>query len=82
MMPLTFTLKKNPSFKVDCRKLTPEKLEGLSFKQILEITLNNRFKVIDLFEINGENFEQIVFKNSTRQLRLYWPPNVAWQHHH
>jgi formylmethanofuran dehydrogenase subunit C len=53
---------------VDCRRLTPDKLEGLSVKQILEITLNNTFKVIDLFDINGENFEQIVFKNSNSQL--------------
>lgn len=68
MMPLTFTLKKSPSFKVDCRRLTPDKLEGLSVKQILEITLNNTFKVIDLFNINGEYSEQIVFKNSTHQL--------------
>jgi formylmethanofuran dehydrogenase subunit C len=68
MKPLTFTLKKNPSFKVDCRKLTPDKLKDLNAKQILEITLNNRIKVIDLFDINGENFERIVFKNSTSQL--------------
>jgi formylmethanofuran dehydrogenase subunit C len=67
-MPLTFTLKKNPSFKVDCRKLTPDKLEGLSIKQILEITLSNTYKVIDLFEISGDSVEQVVFKNSTHQL--------------
>ncbi len=64
MMPLTLTLKKNPPFKVDCRKLTPDKLEGLSINQVLEITLNNTFKVIDLFHISGDNFERIVFKNS------------------
>jgi formylmethanofuran dehydrogenase subunit C len=68
MKPLTFSLKKNVSFKVDCRKLTPDKLEKLSTKQILEITLNNSIKVTDLFYISGENFEQIVFKNSTSQL--------------
>ncbi len=68
MMPLTFTFKKIPSFKVDCRKLTPDKLKNLNAKQILEITLNNTFKVIDLFDINGDNFEQIVFENSNAQL--------------
>jgi formylmethanofuran dehydrogenase subunit C len=68
MKPLTFSLKKNPAFKLDCRKLTPDKLEGLSIKQILEITLNNTFKVIDLFDIIGEDFEQIVFRNSSPQL--------------
>lgn len=68
MIPLTFTLKKNPAFKVDCRKLTPDKLKNLSAKQILEITLNNTVKVIDLFEVNGDIFEQIMFKNSNAQL--------------
>lgn len=68
LKPLTFTLKKNPAFKVDCRKLTPNKLKDLSTKQILEITLNNSFNVFDLFEINGDNFEHIVFKNSNAQL--------------
>lgn len=68
MKPLTFSLKKNVSFKVDCRKLTPDKLKDLSTKQILEITLNNRTKVIDLFDISGEIFEQIVFRNSNTQL--------------
>ena len=68
MMPLTFTLKKNPSFKVDCRKLTPDKLKGLSTKQILEITLNKINQVIDLFEITGDNFKEIVFTNSNNQL--------------
>lgn len=68
MKPLIFTLKKNPSLKVDCRKLTPDKLKGLSQKHILEITLNNSIKVIDLFEITGENFEQIMFTNCNNQL--------------
>lgn len=68
MKPLTFTLKKNPPLKVDCRKLTPDKLKGLSTKQILEITLNNKVKVIDLFYISGDNFEHILFKNSATQL--------------
>lgn len=68
MKPFTFTLKKNPSFKVDCRQLTPDKLVDLSIKQILEMTLNNSIKVIDLFDISGVNFEHIVFKNSNIQL--------------
>ncbi len=68
MEPLTFTLKKIPSFKVDCRRLTPDKLNNLDAKQILEITLNNGIKVIDLFEISGENCEQVLFKNSSPQL--------------
>lgn len=68
MMPLTFTLKKNPPFKVDCRMLTPDKLKDLNTKLILEITLNNSIKVIDLFDISGDNFEKIVFRDSNVQL--------------
>ena len=68
MMPLTFALKKNLPFKVDCRQLTPDKLKHLSTKQILDITLNNSHKVIDLFDINGKSFEQIVFKDCNAQL--------------
>jgi formylmethanofuran dehydrogenase subunit C len=68
MKALTFTLKKNLVFKVNCSELTPEKLTKKSIKQILEITLNNSIKVIDLFELTGDNFEQIIFKNSSNQL--------------
>lgn len=67
MSALTLTLKKNPTFKVDCSNLTPDKLAGLSAQKILEITLNNRIKVIDLFEVSGDNFEEIIIKNSTSQ---------------
>jgi formylmethanofuran dehydrogenase subunit C len=68
MAAITFTLKKNPDFKVNCGALTSNKLADLSAKQILEITLNNNIKVTDLFEVSGDNFEEIVFKNSTSQL--------------
>jgi formylmethanofuran dehydrogenase subunit C len=68
MIALTFTLKKNPAFKVNCSALTPDKLAKKSIKQILEITLNNSIKVIDIFELTGENFERIIFKNSSNQL--------------
>lgn len=68
MSALTFTLKKQPSFKVNCSQLTPEKLAGKTTEQILEITLNKYIKVTDLFEVTGDNFEQIIFKNSTSQL--------------
>lgn len=48
--------------------LTPDKLKDLNAKQIIEITLNNSIKVIDLFEVNGECLEKIVFKNANSQL--------------
>jgi formylmethanofuran dehydrogenase subunit C len=65
---LTFTLKKSPTFKVNCSQLIPEKLAGKTTEQILEITLNNSIKVIDLFKISGENYQDIIFKNSHSQL--------------
>jgi formylmethanofuran dehydrogenase subunit C len=68
MTALTFTLKKNPTFKVDCSQLTPDKLAGMSLEKILEITLINRVKVIDLFKVSGNNLEQIIFKKSSVQL--------------
>lgn len=68
MAVLTFTLKKNPTFKVDCSQLTPDKLAGMSLDKILEITLTNNIKVIDLFKVSGSNFENILFKKSTSQL--------------
>ncbi len=68
MTALTFSLKKNPTFKVDCSKLVPDKLTGLSLQKILAITLNNSVNVIDLFEVSGDNSGEIIFKNSTSQL--------------
>jgi formylmethanofuran dehydrogenase subunit C len=68
MTALTFTLKKNPAFKVDCSQLTPDKLTAISLDKILEITLTNNVKVIDLFKVSGDNIEQIIFKKSTSQL--------------
>ena len=68
MKPLTFTLKKNPIFKVNCSQLTPDKLAGLPIEKILEITLDKSVKVIDLFKVNGEENQIIIFKNSTSQL--------------
>jgi formylmethanofuran dehydrogenase subunit C len=65
---LTFTLIKNPAFKVDCSTLTPDKLAGMQPEKILEITLTNSIKVIDLFKVSGNNFEHIIFKKSTSQL--------------
>ena len=68
MKPLTFTLKKNPIFKVNCSQLTPDKLAGLPLEKILEITLNNSAKVNDLYQVNGEVNQSIIYKNCTPQL--------------
>jgi formylmethanofuran dehydrogenase subunit C len=68
MTALTFTLKKSLAFKVNCSALTPDNLADLPIKKILEITLNNSIKIIDLFEVSGDCFEHIVFKNCNSQL--------------
>ena len=68
MTALTFTLKKEPAFKINCSALTPGKLAGKTHKNILEITLNNNIKVSDLFEVTGDNSEYIIFKKCTPQL--------------
>ena len=68
MTALTFTLKKKPAFRINCSPLTSNKLAGKTIKQILEITLNNNSKVIDIFELTGNDTEHIFFKNCSNQL--------------
>jgi formylmethanofuran dehydrogenase subunit C len=65
---LTFALKKNLDFKVDCSPLTPDKLAGISLDKIPEIILINNIKVADLFNVSGNNIEHIVFKKGSSQL--------------
>ena len=72
MMPaLTFTLKSKPAFKLDCSRLTPNILAGLSLIQIQDLSLlntKNSPKVSDYFEVSGNNGENIIYTNSTKQL--------------
>ena len=68
MIPLTFTLKNTLDFNVNCSALTPNNLAGKTHAQILEITLNNNTKVIDLFDLTGENNAHIIFKKSVAEL--------------
>lgn len=71
MNALTFTLKKSPTNKIDCGRLTPNYLAGLSLTQIKNLSLTsskNSLKVSDYFEVSGNNSENIVFKNPSNQL--------------
>ena len=71
MSSLTFTLKSEPAFKLDCSRLTPNNLAGLSITQISNLhftSSKNSAKVSDYFEVSGNNSETIIFKNSTKQL--------------
>jgi formylmethanofuran dehydrogenase subunit C len=68
---LTFTLKSKPLFKLDCSRLTPNGLAGLSLTQIKNLSLTNSknsAKVSDYFEVSGKVSETIIFKNPSSQL--------------
>ena len=71
MTSLNFTLKSKPAFKLDCSRLTPNGLAGLSLTQIKNLSLTNSknsAKVSDYFEVSGDNNENIIFKNPSNQL--------------
>ena len=71
MTALTFTLKSKPALSLNCGRLTPNNLAGLSITQIQNLRLlnsKNSPKVSDYFEVSGNNSENIIFKNSTKQL--------------
>ena len=65
MTQLTLMLKQPLTHSLDCARLTPDLLKGLSISQIGAITLNNQL-VSDLFEMTGDDTENIVFKNSSQ----------------
>ena len=65
MTQLTFTLKQPLTHSLDCAQLTPDLLKGLSIGQIATIAINNQL-VSDLFEITGNDTENIIFKNSSQ----------------
>ncbi len=71
MSALTFTLKSNLAFKVDCRRLTPNALADLTLTQIKNLSLlstKSSPKIADFFEVSGENSPSIIFKNTNNQL--------------
>jgi formylmethanofuran dehydrogenase subunit C len=71
MSALNFTLKSNPAFKLDCSRLTPNNLVGFSIAQIKNLALTNNknsSKVIDFFEVTGDDSQNIIFKNSNNKL--------------
>ena len=71
MSALTFTLKKSPSIKLDCRQLTPNLLANLTIAKIKNIPLSsqkNAPKVADFFEVTGDDVQTIHFNNATAQL--------------
>ena len=69
MSNLTFTLKTEPDFKLNCDVLTPNSLAGLSVKKIEKLKLGtskNSPQVADFFDVSGNDTNHIVFKNSPK----------------
>ena len=67
MTQLAFTLKQSLTQPLDCSQLTPDHLKGLSIVQLSAIVLNKQL-VSDIFEITGDDTENIAFKNSNHLL--------------
>lgn len=79
MNALTFTLKINLQFSLNCAPLNPTKLKELSLNEISNIQLeygNKSVLASDLFEITGEDSLNIIFKNSANKMD-YLGANMA-----
>ncbi len=71
MSALTLTLKYQPAQRVDMSPLTCNKLNGLNQAEIAALTLQNgkaKIRVAELFEISGDDSQNIVIKNSFEKL--------------
>ncbi len=68
MSALTLTFKAILSQPVDCSRLTPDGLVDLKPAEIAHLRLTPTQKVADLFEVTGDDTQQIVFNNSHSQL--------------
>ncbi len=67
MSALTFTLKAANNRNIDCKKLTPDYLQGKSIDAISSIALGN-LTVADLFDVTGDDATTLTFKNTSAQL--------------
>jgi len=71
MSALTFTLKLQPQQRVDMSSLVPQKLQNLSSAEIGALELQSgkkKFRVDELFSIEGSDAQQIVIQNSCDKL--------------
>ncbi len=71
MSALTLTLKAELAQRVDCSPLTPDKLAGKSADEIATIELVSgrlSLPVAELFDISGDDVNDIQFKNSSSKL--------------
>jgi len=71
MSALTFTLKTQPVQRVDMSPLVCQQLQGLSIADIAALELHSgkrKFRVDELFTIEGDDAQNIVIKNSIEKL--------------
>ena len=71
MNPITFNLKTQPQQRVDMSPLTPANLSGKSLTEIAAITLQcgkPLIPVADLFDISGDDVQNIIINNSFDKL--------------
>lgn len=71
MTPLTFALKNLPRQRVDLSPLTPNRLAGKTLQEIAAMGLASGkgwLRVGDLFDLSGENLEEVVIENSCARL--------------
>lgn len=71
MSALTFTLKQAPAQRVDMSPLVCQKLANLPLADIATLTLQNgkrKLRVDELFNISGDDTQNILFKNSCDKL--------------
>lgn len=71
MSALTFTLKKSLQFSLNCAPLSSSKLAGLKVSDIAKIKLNygnKQVATLQMFEITGEDTENIIFSNTSNMM--------------
>jgi formylmethanofuran dehydrogenase subunit C len=69
MSALTFILKDAVKRIIDCKKLTPDALQGKSLNDILATNLEKNLTVADVFDVQGDDATTLVFNNTTTQLQ-------------
>ena len=71
MSALTLTLKTSPQQRIDMGSVTPDALADLSPEQFAALELwqgNRKYRLDELFDIDGDDRDQIVIRNSHRTL--------------
>jgi formylmethanofuran dehydrogenase subunit C len=71
MNALTLTLKKTLELSINCAALTPNYLAGKTAKEVAALVLNygnSTLRLDEIFEISGDDTQNIIIKNSSNKL--------------